>query len=175
MRVAPAREDLATPASWSSPISTRAAIEAMPEGCVAVIDAMRVKEVGIFGDLLRADEEAQRRGAGDGRRRARSRRRPRDGSAGLGRRRGSPVSVAGLTFVAWQEPIGCGGIAISPHDLIAADKDGVVVIPKAIIEEIVPLAVEQERLEGWIMNADEGGAAPPGLDPPNEDTGGAMS
>ncbi len=30
LRFVPAREDLATPESWSSPISTRAAIEAMP-------------------------------------------------------------------------------------------------------------------------------------------------
>jgi regulator of RNase E activity RraA len=37
LRFVPAREDLATPASWGSPISTRAAIEAMPEGCIAVV------------------------------------------------------------------------------------------------------------------------------------------
>ena len=40
LRFVPAREDLATPASWGAPISTRAAIEAMPEGCIAVVDAM---------------------------------------------------------------------------------------------------------------------------------------
>src|SRR5688500_16389170 len=42
LRFVPAREDLATPQSWSSPNSTRAAIEAMPEGVVAVVDAMGV-------------------------------------------------------------------------------------------------------------------------------------
>src|ERR1700735_4395634 len=52
LRFVPAREDLATPASWGSPISTRAAIEAMPPGCVAVIDAMGVTDAGIFGDIL---------------------------------------------------------------------------------------------------------------------------
>jgi len=52
LRFVPAREDLATPESWSSPISTRAAIEAMPEGCVAVVDAMGVTDAGIFGDIL---------------------------------------------------------------------------------------------------------------------------
>jgi len=35
LRFVPAREDLATPESWSSPISTRTAIEAMPKGCIA--------------------------------------------------------------------------------------------------------------------------------------------
>ena len=52
LRFVPAREDLATPASWGSPISTRAAIEAMPEGAIAVVDAMGIVDAGIFGDIL---------------------------------------------------------------------------------------------------------------------------
>src|SRR5579863_10143142 len=47
LRFVPAREDLATPESWSSPISTRTAIEAMPEGCIAVVDAMGITDAGI--------------------------------------------------------------------------------------------------------------------------------
>src|ERR1700730_11132834 len=52
LRFVPAREDLATPESWASPKSTRGAIEAMPEGCIAVADAMGVTTAGIFGDIL---------------------------------------------------------------------------------------------------------------------------
>src|SRR6516165_9735767 len=52
LRFVPAREDLATPASWGAPISTRAAIEAMPPGCIAVVDALGVTDAGIFGDIL---------------------------------------------------------------------------------------------------------------------------
>src|SRR5690349_23211482 len=52
LRFVPVREDLATPESWGSPISTRAAIEEMPEGAVAVADAMGVPSAGIFGDIL---------------------------------------------------------------------------------------------------------------------------
>src|SRR6202051_2055190 len=52
LRFVPAREDLATPESWASPTSTRAAIEAMPKGCVAVVDAMGITDAGIFGDIL---------------------------------------------------------------------------------------------------------------------------
>src|SRR5690349_24284018 len=48
VRFVPAREDLATPASWASPVSTRAAIEAMPDGCVAVVDAMGIRDAGIW-------------------------------------------------------------------------------------------------------------------------------
>jgi regulator of RNase E activity RraA len=36
----------------------------------------------------------------------------------------APPSVAGLTFVAWQEPIGCGGVAVFPDDVIVTDGDG---------------------------------------------------
>jgi len=52
LRFVPAREDLATPASWASPRSTRAAIEDMPAGCIAVVDAMGITDAGIFGDIL---------------------------------------------------------------------------------------------------------------------------
>src|ERR1700741_1406644 len=52
LRFVPAREDLATPESWASPKSTRAAIEAMPAGCIAVVDAMGIADAGIFGDIL---------------------------------------------------------------------------------------------------------------------------
>src|SRR5258707_14429585 len=52
LRFVPAREDLATPESWASPISTRAAIEAMPAGAVAIADAMGTVDAGIFGDIL---------------------------------------------------------------------------------------------------------------------------
>src|ERR1022692_1414022 len=52
LRFVPVREDLATPESWSKPISTRSAIEEMPEGCIAVADAMGITTAGIFGDIL---------------------------------------------------------------------------------------------------------------------------
>src|SRR5437879_10520832 len=52
LRFVPAREDLATPESWAKPISTRGAIEEMPEGCIAVADAMGLTSAGVFGDIL---------------------------------------------------------------------------------------------------------------------------
>ena len=52
LRFVPAREDLATPESWAKPVSTRGAIEQMPEGCIAVADAMGILSAGIFGDIL---------------------------------------------------------------------------------------------------------------------------
>lgn len=168
LRFVPAREDLATPESWSSPISTRAAIEAMPPGCVAVVDAMGVTDAGIFGDIL--CERIKVRGVAglitDGV--------VRDAAGVL--RTGLPVwcagvaappSVAGLTFVGWQEPVGCGGVAVFPDDVMVADEDGAVVIPAALAAEVVEMAAEQEKLEAWIVSEVQAGTALPGLYPIN--------
>ena len=168
LRFVPAREDLATPESWSSPISTRAAIEDMPAGCIAVVDAMGVSDAGIFGDILCA--RMQKRGVTalvtDGVVRDQA------GVLGTGlpvwcNGAASPPSVAGLTFVDWQRPIACGGVAVFPGDVIVADDDGAVLIPAALLEEMLLLAPEQERLESWIMSEVDKGAALPGLYPPN--------
>lgn len=171
LRFVPAREDLATPASWSSPTSTRGAIEAMPAGCIAVADAMGVTDAGIFGDILCA--RMRMRGVAglvtDGV--------MRDGAGVLGtglpvwcRGVAAPPAVAGLTFVGWQEPIGCGGVAVFPDDVIVVDDDGAVVIPAALLDHVVAHAPEQERLEAWIMREVEAGVALPGLYPANAET-----
>ena len=168
LRFVPAREDIATPESWSKPISTRAAIEAMPEGCITVVDAMGVTDAGIFGDILCA--RMKQRGVTalvtDGV--------LRDVAGVLGTHlpvwcqgAAAPPSVAGLTFVNWQEPIGCGGVAVFPDDVVVADADGAVLIPAAMLDDVVAAAPEQERLESWIMQEVESGASLPGLYPPN--------
>lgn len=147
LRFVPAREDLATPASWASPISTRAAIEAMPEGCIAVADAMGVTDAGIFGDIL-CNRMVQRGVAGlitDGV--------VRDAAGVLStglpvwcRGVAAPPSVAGLTFVGWQEPIACGGVAVFPDDVIVVDDDGAVLIPQALLAEVV---AKSPSKSGW--------------------------
>ena len=81
----------------------------------------------------------------------------------------APPSVAGLTFVAWQQPIGCGGVAVFPGDVVVVDDDGAVLIPADLLDAMLELAPEQERLETWIMGQVEQGAALPGLYPPNAD------
>ena len=171
LRFIPAREDLATPASWASPISTRAAIEAMPEGCIAVADAVGVSDAGIFGDILCA-RMAKRKVAGlvtDGV--------MRDGEGVLASGMkvwcngiAAPPSVAGLTFVGWQEPINCGGVAVLPDDVVVVDDDGAVLIPAALLEEVLAEAPEQERIEGWIMSEVDRGVPLPGLYPMNAET-----
>jgi regulator of RNase E activity RraA len=142
----------------------------MPEGAITVVDAMGVTEAGIFGDILCA--RMKKKGVAalvtDGV--------MRDGtgcestglpvwSAGIA----APPSVAGLTFVGWGVPIGCGGIAVYPNDVIVADGDGAVVIPAKFVEEVAKAGPEQELLEMWIMKEVERGTPLPGLYPPNEE------
>src|SRR5258708_4195350 len=107
----------------------------MPEGCIAVVDAMGITDAGIFGDILCA--RMVKRGVAalvtDGVVR------DLEGVLGTGLPVwcdgfAAPPSVAGLTFVGWGEPIGCGGLAGFPHDLILADPDGAAVIPPAFLE-----------------------------------------
>jgi regulator of RNase E activity RraA len=171
MRFIPAREDLATAASWESPRSTRAAIEAMPEGCIAVIDAMGVTDAGVYGDIL--CERMKQRGVTamvtDGV--------VRDGAGVLAtglpvwcQGIAAPPSIAGLTFVNWEEPIGCGGVGVFPQDVIVADYDGAVVIPANLVEAVIETAPEQERFEAWVMHELAKGTPLPGLYPPNAET-----
>jgi regulator of RNase E activity RraA len=141
----------------------------MPAGCVAVVDAMGVQDAGIFGDILCA--RMQHKGVAglvsDGV--------VRDLAGVLGTGlpvwcsgAAAPPSVAGLTFVDWQRPVACGGVAVFPGDVIVADDDGAVLIPQALLDEMVQAGPEQERLEAWIMEQVHQGHALPGLYPPNE-------
>jgi regulator of RNase E activity RraA len=171
LRFVPAREDLATPESWSSQRSTRSAIEDMPAGCIAVVDAMGVDDAGIFGDILCA--RMVKRGVAalvtDGVMRDVA------GVRGTGlpvwcNGVAAPPSVGGLTFVGWGEPIACGGVAVYPNDVVVVDEDGAVLIPRNLVEEVAAAATEQERLEAWIMGEVETGRALPGLYPPDAET-----
>jgi regulator of RNase E activity RraA len=171
VRFIPAREDLATPESWSSPKSTRAAIEDMPAGCIAVVDANGVTDAGFWGDILCA--RMAKRGVAalvtDGV--------MRDVAGVLGTGLpvwcngvAAPASIASLTFVGWQQPVGCGGVAVFPDDIVVVDDDGAVLIPAALLDEVVAQAAEQERMEAWIMKEIEKGVPLPGLYPMSAET-----
>jgi regulator of RNase E activity RraA len=156
LRFVPVREDLATPESWGSPISTRAAIEEMPEGAVAVADAMGVPSAGIFGDILCARMKKRNVAAliTDGVVRDRvgvSRTGLPIWCSGVA----SPASVNGLTFIGWQQPIGCGGCAVF--------------IPQALVEFVAHEGAEHELYESWVVGEVENGVKLPGLYPPNDD------
>jgi regulator of RNase E activity RraA len=167
MRFLPMREDLAGPALVKLG-NSRAAIEAMDDGSFAVIDAMGVTDAGVAGDVLCA-RMALRGAAGlvtDGA--------IRDivgvehsGLPVWSRGTASPAPGNSLTFIDWELPVACGGVTVFPGDLIVADRDGVVVIPQALTEQVLAEAAEIERFDAWVVSKVSTGEALPGLYPPN--------
>jgi regulator of RNase E activity RraA len=84
--------------------------------------------------------------------------------------RAAPASVAELYAVEVQVPVGCGGVAIFPGDIIAGDKDGVIVIPRNLAEEIAEDAPEQERYERYVLSRVQAGDSITGLYPSTEES-----
>ena len=81
-------------------------------------------------------------------------------SASLGR----PTDVRGLAAADR-----FGGVAILPDDILIADQDGAVVIPKAMAQDVLESSLEAEALEEWILEQVKDGRKLPGLYPPNDD------
>ena len=152
MRFIPVREDVPGAMARKLPVN-RDAVEVMPEGCIAIADARGVTAAATFGDIV-VMRMAKRGVAGivtDGAVR------DRNGLLSIG----LPIWTTGITapppathlmLAAWQEPIGCGGVAIFPDDVIVADVDGVIIIPSALALEVAEAGLEQERLDEWQMD-----------------------
>jgi len=168
LRFLPQREDLATPAAWSSPTSSRVAVEAAPAGSVVVASTSGIIDAGIAGDILCArlhtrgivglvTEGAMRDRAGI----------LTTGLPVWCAAIAAPPSLTQLHFVDWQQPIACGGATVFPGDLILADEDGAVVIPAVLADEVTALALEQERTEAWILQQVKDGASLAGMYPLN--------
>jgi 4-hydroxy-4-methyl-2-oxoglutarate aldolase len=65
-----------------------------------------------------------------------------------------PADSLGRLDVAEHDvPIHCGGVLVLPGDLVLADDDGVVIIPKAVAERAIALAEEKVRGENLVRKA----------------------
>ena len=170
LRFVPGREDVSTRESYAAPNSLRDAIEAMPEGVVAVIDSRGEQGAGTLGDILAG--RMKRRGVAgivsDG---------PMRDVAGIRAvdipvwcsGAAAPPSIAALWFAGWQEPVGCGGVAVFPDDIVVADDDGAVVLPRALgCRKLPETARSRKTLEAWILTEIERGEPVKGLYPPDE-------
>jgi regulator of RNase E activity RraA len=170
LRYIPMREDLSTPEVLGQPdFAPRRAIEEVPAGAVLVVDGRGRGDVAVLGDIL--IERLKVRGCtalvSDGG--------IRDAeeclSADFPIYAAGPASPASVTFHSagdLQCPIGCGGVAVMPGDVIVADGDGVIVIPKALAAEVGRDGIEQERYERFAKLRVAQGRAVPGIYPPND-------
>lgn len=56
-------------------------------------------------------------------------------------------------------PVVCGGVSVSPGDLVVADDSGVVFVPRKFIKIVVDRAIEALRKEGRLIEAIEEGSS----------------
>lgn len=169
IRFVPGREDLSTPESYAPALAFRDAIEAAPAGSVVVVDGCRNSLGATLGDILIA------RLAQKGVVAAITDTPVRDGDeimkvampvlcTGVA----APPSIVGLAFAGWNQIIGCGGVAVRPHDVMVCDNDGAVVIPFELADEVAAAGAEQERFERFVQLRVNAGASVMGLYPPDE-------
>jgi regulator of RNase E activity RraA len=172
LRYIPMREDLATGVAMANPENPqRKAIEVMPAGHVLVADTHGMDVSGTFGDILVARLKV-RSVAGvvsDGPMRDIAELENMDFPV-FARGNAAPPSYASMLAADAQVPIGCGGVAVFPGDIVIGDLDGVVILPAAIAEEVARAAVEQDQLEAYLRQRVEGGDSIVGVYPPNEKT-----
>jgi regulator of RNase E activity RraA len=170
LRFIPMREDLANASSVANPANPqRAAIEQTPSGHVLVIDTGGELGSGCLGDILAA-RLLQRGVAGvvsDGAMRDSSELRnlplPIFCAAFA-----APPSFARMMAADSGRPIGCGGVPVFPGDIVVADHDGAVVVPRHLAAEVARDGLEQERIERFVRKRVDRGASIVGLYPPNE-------
>ena len=148
LRFVPHRPDLAEDKPKGDQSAEYVAFELCGPGEVLVIDAMGWKYSSIGGDIkfLRLRQRQVGGLVTDGA--------ARDSKAL--KEYGFPVFCATTTakqgpaeFWPWQvnDAIQCGGVLVRPGDAIVGDDDGAVVVPRAIVDDVIQIAREREEVE----------------------------
>lgn len=151
IRYIPQREDLNASTDLANPASLLLrATEEMQAGDVFVIDMQGNASVGALGDVLVTGLVA----AGVAGVVADGGMRDTGETASMGlpifcRGRAAPPGPVAIMPVGVQEPVSCGGVAIFPGDMVVGDEDGVVVIPAALVEDVVRKCIDKERQDLW--------------------------
>jgi regulator of RNase E activity RraA len=172
LRYIPAREDLDQLGAFEGRgHPQREAIEACPPGSVLVMDARRDASAATGGDILMT--RLQVRGAAgvvtDGGLRDSPviEKLPWPAYCGA---RSAPLNLVRHHAVEAQVPIGCGGVAVYPGDVLVGDAEGVVVIPAKMVDEVAKEAEAQTEFEDWVEARVKEGRSIFGLYPPNAET-----
>lgn len=172
LRFIPAREDLDTLGAFEGRgHPQREAIEACPPGQVLVMDARRDASAATGGDILLT--RLMVRGAAgivtDGGLRDTPTIEKLPWSAYCASR-SAPLNLVRHHAIDSQLPIGCGGVAVYPGDIVAGDAEGVVVIPAKIANEVAEEAASQTVFEDWVEARVKEGRSIFGLYPPAAET-----
>ena len=73
-------------------------------------------------------------------------------------------------ITALNAPIGCGGVAVFPGDVMIGDRNGVAAIPLAVADEVADKALYREQLEAFCAERLRAGAPIGTTYPPDEAT-----
>ncbi len=167
LRFVPLREDLFRSHGGGYNAQKRA-FDAVREGEVIVIEARGETGSGTLGDVLAISAHA--RGAAgiitDGGVR------DFDAVAAVGLpvfSNGAHPAVLGRKHVPWDHDvtIGCGGTTVQPGDIVVGDRDGVIVIPPDLVEEVVDATLAQEDEDAYVAEQAAAGHPLDGLFPMN--------
>jgi 5-oxopent-3-ene-1,2,5-tricarboxylate decarboxylase / 2-hydroxyhepta-2,4-diene-1,7-dioate isomerase len=158
LRYLPFRSDLAD--EYLPDNAQRRAVESIEPGEVLVIDAREVTDAGTIGDIyaLRAFERGAAGIVTDGCLRD-------TGAVAALQRPVFNLASHGATFSRRHLPysvndsIACGGVLVQPGDVVMGDSDGVVVIPRAMADEIAIAAREVEISDEWSLEQVRDGAS----------------
>jgi regulator of RNase E activity RraA len=170
LRYIPAREDLNPMTVFQDPKHPqRVAIEECPPGAVMVIDSRKDARAASAGSILIS--RLMVRGVA--------------GAVTDGGFRDSP-EIAALPFPTYHQrpsaptnltvhqamdinvPIGCGDAPVFPGDVIVGDREGVVVIPAHMADDIADEAVEMTAFEDFVTEEVLKGRPTIGLYPPTQ-------
>ena len=177
MRSIPAREDIDQISAFDNPDHPqRKGIESVPPGHVLVLDCRGETRVASGGQILTT--RLMVRGAAglvsDGPVRDSGQIAEMDfpvfcagGSA--------PLNLIHHHAIDLNVPIGCGGVAVYPGDIIVGDEEGVAVVPRHLADEVAADAAEQETMEQFILERVQGGAILRGTYPPSDETRAAFA
>ena len=171
LRYIPAREDLNTISVFQDRNHPqRVAVEQCPPGAVMVFDSRKNARAASAGSILITRLQVR-------------------GCAGVvtdGGFRDSP-EIAEMAFPAYHHrpsaptnltlhqaldinvPIGCGDVAVFPGDVMVGDREGVIVIPAHLADEIAQEATEMTAFEDFVTEKVQEGRSILGLYPPTEE------
>jgi regulator of RNase E activity RraA len=166
MRFIPSREDKDGPGAPGRGTIQSQAMETCPPGHVLVVDSRGDARAASAGDLYVGRLKA-RGCAGivtDGGLRD-TEGIFKTGLPAYHRRASSPPSPIAHHPCDLNLPIGCGGVAVYPGDIIVGDCDGIVVIPPEIVDAVAQEALATMRYEEFAEAEVARGRALPGLFP----------
>lgn len=171
LRYGPMREDLDFADYDNTTNVQRLAIEAVGPGDVLVIDARNDVQAATIGNIL-ATRVMVRGAAGivtDGAFRDTSAFRDIDLPTYC-RATHQTQSSARHHPIDMNTPIGCSNVLVIPGDVVVGDADGVVIVPRAVAEEVAHATLEQELREEFVLRKIEAGSSIIGVYPPGPET-----